>query len=658
MNLGNTGEDGSLSRHGRTIPALVILLVAATLRLTHLTFHSLDLDESMSVWLAKKPAGELIANTLNLAWDPHPPGYYLLLKGWMALFGGGEFAVRLLSALLGIAFVWLLYLVGTRLYDPWVGWIAAGLGALNPLLIWLSQEVRMYMPVATWTLASMYCLLRALEDRRWGWWLGYAVLALVGCYHHLFASLLLPVAAAYVLVRGWRRRSLWIWGALAIGAVGLAYLPFARNAWRAGQVAPEVNVYPVLDLVHQLYELLLAFTVRFVRDPPEWVLVPVLLLVACIPLGLWPATRRDKGEAGRFPGVLLAAYLLFPLLAFFWITARRPAFNPKYLAVVLPAFWLAIAAGIARAKRWRTWLIVPALALALILSGLGMRYVWNTRALREEWRTAAQYVARRATAEDKVFVHLHYAHVPFDYYYTGPAEVVAPLGSRPPAVEDLDGLLSPYAGASVLWLVQAQEHNTDPQHVVQRWFSDRGPTVTEQYPVGMSIKAYALRYRLGDVPGRAVETHVGFGDRLRLVGYELNQSHLRPDSDRLHPPSNWIHLTLYWQVDQPLESDFDTVVEMTDDGGLVWGGKLEQPRNVLYYYPPSQWQTGEVVRDDYDVNLNPVTPTGMYHLRIGVRDRAESAGDEMFWPISRAAESDGRAILTDVYIENVKGTEG
>jgi hypothetical protein len=196
--------------------------------------------------------------------------------------------------------------------------------------------------------------------------------------------------------------------------------------------------------------------------------------------------------------------------------------------------------------------------------------------------------------------------------------------------------------------VQSQEHNTDPRHVVEAWFAERGPMVTEQYPVGMSIKAFAMRYRLPDAPQRALSTRIGFGSHLTLVGYEIDQSHLRPDSERLHPPSNWIHLTLYWQAGESLKTAFDTVVEMTGDDGGVWGGKLEQPRSALRFYPPAQWQPGDVVRDDYDLNLNPLTPDGTYHIRIGVRSE-----DGTFWDPSGAADSEGRAVLTDVQIENV-----
>lgn len=633
------------------LAACAVLLVAALLRLSHLNFHSLDLDESVSVWLAAKPVGELVTNTLNLSWDPHPPGYYLTLKAWTTLFGNGEFSVRLLSALFGIALTWLVYLVGAQLFGLWAGVAAAALVAVNPLLVWLSQEVRMYVPATALALGSIYCLLQAVKQRGWAWWAGYAALAVTAAYSHISGSFLLPAAALYLVARGWRERALWRVGLPVVMLSGLTYVPFARNAWQASGVALEINVYPRLNLGEQLWALAQSFALRFVPETPAWLWIPVSLLVlvwlAGVVLG---GAQRNDGRSQRAPGFLVLVWVLVPLGAFLWLNSRRPAFNPKYLAPVLPAVWIGVGAGIARLSRWRRWLGGVAAVSPLLLAALGWPYVWSTDALREDWRTAAKYVSDRATSDDTVFVHLHYARIPFEYYYSGAAGVVAPLGSRPPSDEaELDGPLRPYSGSDVIWLVQSQEHNTDPRHVVEAWFAGRGPMATEQYPVGMSVKAFVMRYRLPDLPERALPSRIRFGSSPTLAGYEIDQSRLRPDSDRLHPPSNWIHLTLYWRVDERLEQAFDTAVEMTDDNGGIWGGKLEQPRSTLRFYPPTQWQPGEVVRDDYDLNLNPVAPDGTYHIRVGVYGE-----DGTFWSMSGAAGSDGRAVLTDVQIENVR----
>jgi hypothetical protein len=57
---------------------------------------------------------------------------------------------------------------------------------------------------------------------------------------------------------------------------------------------------------------------------------------------------------------------------------------------------------------------------------------------------------------------------------------------------------------------------------------------------------------------------------------------------------------------------------MTDDAHQVWGGSLERATGAMRFYPSSAWEPGEIVRDDYDVNLNPMTPVGEYSLEVSL----------------------------------------
>jgi len=54
----------------------------------------------------------------------------------------------------------------------------------------------------------------------------------------------------------------------------------------------------------------------------------------------------------------------------------------------------------------------------------------------------------------------------------------------------------------------------------------------------------------------------------------------------------------------------------------VWGASLERGNDAFHVYPPTRWQPGQVVRADFDVNLNPATPPGTYTLVVGLRDAA------------------------------------
>ena len=129
----------------------VFRLLGSGIRLSGLTFHSLWLDEAVSVYLASFPLSEILRRGMALQ-EPNPRLYHLLLHLWMRVFGSGEAAVRLLSAFLGTLYLLPIYLLGRRLLSPRVALLATVLAAINPFLVWYSQEARMYALVATLTL--------------------------------------------------------------------------------------------------------------------------------------------------------------------------------------------------------------------------------------------------------------------------------------------------------------------------------------------------------------------------------------------------------------------------------------------------------------------------------------------------------------------------
>jgi 4-amino-4-deoxy-L-arabinose transferase-like glycosyltransferase len=109
-----------------------ILLLAAATRFYRLDYQSLWSDEGNSVVLARAGFGEIAART---AFDIHPPFYYWLLKIWVSLLGESEFAVRSLSAVLGLLLVVVIYALGSRLFNARVGLAAAFVAALSPFQV-------------------------------------------------------------------------------------------------------------------------------------------------------------------------------------------------------------------------------------------------------------------------------------------------------------------------------------------------------------------------------------------------------------------------------------------------------------------------------------------------------------------------------------------
>lgn len=81
-------------------------LLRFDIQLFGLTLHSLWLEVAANVYLASLPLKEIRRHGISLQ-EPNPPPFHLLLHHWLRVFGPGEGAVPLLSALLAAPPPWL-----------------------------------------------------------------------------------------------------------------------------------------------------------------------------------------------------------------------------------------------------------------------------------------------------------------------------------------------------------------------------------------------------------------------------------------------------------------------------------------------------------------------------------------------------------------------
>ncbi|MDP8954846.1 MAG: hypothetical protein M3N37_08020 [Actinomycetota bacterium] len=86
----------------RVAGGLIALLATSLLLRLEGMAASLWLDEGISVGIASQPVGDI---PRLLVQDGSPPLYYLVLHGWMNLFGDGPVALRSLSLLAALVMV-------------------------------------------------------------------------------------------------------------------------------------------------------------------------------------------------------------------------------------------------------------------------------------------------------------------------------------------------------------------------------------------------------------------------------------------------------------------------------------------------------------------------------------------------------------------------
>jgi hypothetical protein len=65
-----------------------------------------------------------------------------------------------------------------------------------------------------------------------------------------------------------------------------------------------------------------------------------------------------------------------------------------------------------------------------------------------------------------------------------------------------------------------------------------------------------------------------------------------------------------------MEKDYTVFVHLVDEGGNIWGQKDNPP--VDGFYPTTQWEEGEIVRDQYGLIISPDARPSDYRLEVGM----------------------------------------
>jgi uncharacterized membrane protein len=651
-----------------TIILIAIILLAFSLRLYNLTYHSFWFDEAVSVYWARQSVPRILEVGFTLVEDRLPPLYYLSLKGWTGLTGFSETGVRSLTVMFGVLLVPVSAGIAAMLFNRRIAWFTALLVGLNPFLIWYSQEARMYAPAVLFGALAVWAFLKYIQSAtqplsdstpqqhsqqalipstslrtsphpshfaRQGFILLFILFAVLSLYSHLYAGFLLPALGLWLIIsypRAWR---LWLMFAASGLVIALAYAPILLAIWRfSGEAAPGD---PLGNLAQHAWWLIQSFTLwKAPLSPWLTTAIPALVILfalsACLATPPSPCVRR--ASALRHPRLLITLLLLVPFLIATLLLFRNHLafFGERYFIVMTPWLLLLAAAGAdnlgcrlahytSKIRQYPSDLAVyvpySLLVMATILPVPGQ---WTIPAAKEAWRQSAGYLAVHAQNNDAILIHPDWVRYPFQFYFQGPGQTYAAF-STVTAATDLDGPLQGVVNDHpVVWLIQSHLDGPDPDRLVEQWLAARYPLVTELYPPGISLKGYAPGYRLDSLPPAATPVDVSFNNGMRLVGYQI-ESPVAATDDLFHPPSGWAHVILYWTADQPITQEMVPYIHLVGPEG-VWGASLERSNDALKLFPPSRWRADNgatpIIRHDVDVNLNPATPPGTYQLVVGL----------------------------------------
>ncbi|HPQ70297.1 MAG TPA: glycosyltransferase family 39 protein [bacterium] len=402
--------------------------------------------------------------------DSNPPLIYTALHFWRAL-GENEFALRSLSALLGVAAVPVAYLLLRRLVGRSRAAAGALLLAIEPLAVYCGQETRYNTLVTLFCLLALWAFVELLRRPHWRWLPALAAATALAIYSHYFSFFIVAAMLVLLVLLAWRayrdlraagpglarlgmialhsrsvrtrREALTIQAAFVHGVrahlrglllalaglalAGLAFVPFLK--FFTVQLLRGVHWREPLGIVEVLRRLLVwLFVGHSVTAPPTFVaplakfaaarpdaygwllLLLVAPFVALLLLGLTGrAEHRRRGA--------LSVLVLVPVFGVLAVSRMMPIFDPRYMLPFVPLALGATAAG--WVDLWEKKKIVALLVAvyALALTGLSLKdYFYSPAHWRQDWRGLAERVAAASGPNDSVLFYNYYTSLAFLYY--------------------------------------------------------------------------------------------------------------------------------------------------------------------------------------------------------------------------------------------------
>ncbi|MBI4058744.1 glycosyltransferase family 39 protein [Candidatus Microgenomates bacterium] len=368
----------------------LILILGLILRFVSLN-QSLWLDEATSILTARDLTFSDILTKFSPG-DFHPPLYYLMLKVWMMMLGSSEVAARSLSVVLGISTIYIVFLIGKKLFNKNIGLVSALFLATAPLHLYYSQEARMYSMETLLATIVVYFVI----TKKFLWLTIFSAALLYTDYLPVF---LLASLVVYLIIYE-KKYIVYVFGwIIATGVIFLPWIPTLLTQIQSG-----VGVRQNAPLWWQtlgrtdLKELALV-PVKFIIgriSSYNKIFYGSIVAVAAVPFFITLIESLSQFSKTK----LLWWWLAGPLILSSLFGTIFSGFSYFRLIFILPAFYLLVAyGGISINQKVLKLIVIGGILIVNIIAS--SIYLFNPRFHREDWRKAVIWIeenARQKTA--------------------------------------------------------------------------------------------------------------------------------------------------------------------------------------------------------------------------------------------------------------------
>lgn len=611
-----------------------IVLLSFGLRLHDLGVFSFWTDEGLTPLRAGYSIPEILSNTVTIqagnGKDTHPPLYYLLIHISHRVFGETDFAYRYPSVLAGILLVSIMYPFGRRLKSRWMGLLAAGLTAVNPLQIWYAREARMYTLLVLLAALTSYVLWQALTgtDLRRSLPL-YLVLASLTVYIHYTAVFLIAAQSILWAWLLWRKgqRKLILGGALLLVLIAIPLAPVTIPRLFTGAEANYTYVPPLIILQDVVHGFGLGVTIDFKLLSTkllDWGALGLLIL-GFVAARTW----------------LQRSFLFFYLYAVVFGLMAGSLIKPMYqgvrhILIGSPAFLLLLAWGMlwlwqktrqARRGTAVAWGSLAALGIIILTVGpafsLNNLYT-NPRYAKNDFQALIAYVEQHA-GENDLLLFNDAILLPLYPHYQQRSDMAAtalptyPYPANERTIDELTTLAQTYQ--RIWFITSPPADDRDDDKLVQNWLTNNLTTIGTHSAWGRTVEVRVIGFdtrpqTITNLPENGRSHNIQWPSLPVLHGVQLQSS--QPAT----LPTLWFDL--YWAGGGQPDSDTQLRFTLRGPDDREW--VIQNQRLAGTAVP---WTAAPLIRQSYYLPIPVGTPPGDYtlYLEPPVSSDGPSLGD-------------------------------
>lgn len=429
-----------------------------------LTWHAVRPDAALSFWeqfrdTIQGPLYLAVVWPLVRAWDP-------------------ELMLRLPALIAGVLAVPVFGWLSFRLLNGRAARLALLLFALNPFLIWYSQEGRGYSFLILFSLLTALAYLELADRPRPARAVVFALAATGLILSNLSGVFLLVAMLMTMLI--WQRprsRAAWGWWLLGGGLTLLLTGPWllkASGIWAIDRIVPGggtgqalrgSTTFSPLALPYTLFTFFFGYSLgpslRELHQPGHLGVLQAYLPVLGAGFGAVGIVLLAGLVRWNRRLLLLLTWIVVPLLVAVLLAVRNvKPWNPRYVSVALP--WLLLIAGTGLARLPRRWGAMVAVILVGLTVWSLVGYYTDGKYAKADLRQAARWVDSSVPASEPVLVPV--VTGVFAFYDQGRHQLLDSYGLPPLAGRDMADAFVGHSliGFDSCTIVLAREWYFDP----------------------------------------------------------------------------------------------------------------------------------------------------------------------------------------------------